>query len=106
MLETIIFLCRAQDFVTIAEKTLRAQNPDVRFISIDTRAALLDLPDATLRSARLIGFTTGVIVPTAVLGNSAMAPIIFILGRRNIPAGTPSDLRSTRVRAISAPPRM
>jgi methionyl-tRNA formyltransferase len=65
--ETIVLLGHVPEFVSFAQNALRAHNPGLRFAHAATRAALIDLPPDLLAGARLVGLTTGVVVPAGLL---------------------------------------
>jgi hypothetical protein len=67
VLETIVLLGHVPEFAAFAESELRSHSPALRFARAATRQELLDLPSPLLAGARLIGLTTGVVVPAGLL---------------------------------------
>lgn len=85
MLETIVLVCHVPEFVSFARNALRAHNPGLRVVHAATRAALLDLPPALLAGARLVGLTTGVVVPAELLARAGCGAYNFHPGPPEFP---------------------
>ncbi len=67
MLDTILFACDVPAFARFAEEEIRKHAPNLSFVNITDLASLGELSDEALSNARLIGFTTGLIVPRSIL---------------------------------------
>jgi methionyl-tRNA formyltransferase len=89
MPKTIVFVCNVPEFVRLAEGVLRGHSADLGFVSVATRAALLELPDDLLASARLIGLATGIIVPATILAKLAFGAYNFHPGPPEYPGWDP-----------------
>jgi hypothetical protein len=102
MFDTIILLTGAVEQPVFAS-VLRGHNRRLTVLPVSTPDDLAAVEITVLRRARLIAFTTNVIVPQMCSINSATAPTIFIRGHRNIRDGHRRILPSTIGRPNSAP---
>jgi hypothetical protein len=105
MLDTIILLTSAIER-PIFTSVLRVHNPRLTILPVATLAELNALEPELLARARLIAYTTGIIVPADVLGQLGYGAYNFHPGRRTIPAGRRHISRFTGAPPHSARPRM
>lgn len=89
MPNTIVFVCDVPEFVRLAEGILRAHKPGLGFVSVATRAALMEVEDDVLAGARLIGFVTGIIVPAPTLAKLGSGAYNFHPGPPEHPGWDP-----------------
>jgi methionyl-tRNA formyltransferase len=87
--ESLVFVCEVPEFVKIARATFRAIRPDISFAPVGSRAALLSLPEETLKRGRLVGFVTGVVVPAALLARLGFGAYNFHPGPPEYPGWDP-----------------
>lgn len=90
MFDTIILLTGAVEG-PLFTALLQAFNPQLSVIVIDNNAALAALPPELLRRARLIGFTTPVIVPKGVLNALGFGAYNFHPGPPHYPGWLPAQ---------------
>ncbi len=89
MPDTIIFVCEVPAFIQFAEQELRKYSPNINFVNVKDKGALSALPFAVLSRARLIGFTTQIIVPEFVLAQIAFGCYNFHPGPPEYPGWEP-----------------
>jgi methionyl-tRNA formyltransferase len=87
--DTIIFVCEVPAFIQFAEQELRKYNSNINFVSVKDKGTLCELPSAVLSRARLIGFTTEVIVPQSILAQIAFGCYNFHPGPPEYPGWEP-----------------
>ena len=89
MPDTIIFVCEVPAFIQFAEHALRNHNPNINFVNVKNKSSLYELPPAVLSQARLIGFTTEVIVPQFILAQIGLGCYNFHPGPPEYPGFEP-----------------
>jgi len=100
--DTVIFVCEVPAFTQFAEAELKKHNPNMNFVTVTNKGSLSELPAATLSQARLIGFTTDVIVPATILAKIGFGCYNFHPGPPEYPGFEPirfalyDDARSFR----------
>lgn len=90
MLKTIILLTATVHQQRALAQLLAAHNPALSFRTACTRDELTAIEPSVLRDARLIAFTTGVIVPRAVLERLGHGAYNFHPGPPNYPGWAPA----------------
>jgi methionyl-tRNA formyltransferase len=85
----MIFVCDVPAFVRFAEEQIRAHNADVKFVNITDINSLSELPDDVLSKSRLVGFTTGLIIPQSILEKIAFGSYNFHPGPPEYPGWDP-----------------
>jgi len=92
--DTIILLAGQREQPLLAS-ILQNHNPHLTARSVLTLSDVRALEPELLRRARLVAFTTDVIVPPDISITLGLAPIIFIQGLLTFPAGLPPFSPST-----------
>ena len=90
MLKTIILLTGNLGQQRALAALLREHNPALSFRGAVTRDELLAIPPEVLRDARLVAFTTGVVVPEAVLERLGHGAYNFHPGPPDYPGWAPA----------------
>jgi hypothetical protein len=90
MLKTIILLTGNLGQQRALAALLREHNPALSFRDAVTRDELLAIPPELLRDARLVAFTTGVVVPEAVLERLGHGAYNFHPGPPDYPGWAPA----------------
>jgi methionyl-tRNA formyltransferase len=87
--DIVIFVCEVPAFIQFAEQELRKHSPEINFFSIKDKKSLSELPSAVLSRARLIGFTTEVIIPQSILAETGFGCYNFHPGPPEYPGWEP-----------------
>ncbi len=100
-MKTIILLTGVASQQFALTELLKAHNPALSFRCAVTAEDLAAIEPEVLRGARLLAFTTSVIVPESILAALGHGATIFTPARRNIPAGRRRISRSMTAPACS-----
>jgi methionyl-tRNA formyltransferase len=90
MLEQIVLLTAQPQQQLALTELLKAYNPRLRFHCVLNAEELLAIPPETLRNARLIAFTTGIIVPPVILAALGHGAYNFHPGPPEYPGWAPA----------------
>lgn len=88
-LDSVVLLCHVPPFVAAVAAALRAHHPGLRIHPVADRAGLERLDLGLLLNARLIGFTTGTVVPGWMLRAAGFGAYNFHPGPPDYPGWGP-----------------